>query len=735
MAQNYQLQKTGQEIDDLLQKIDDLGPASSGGAGTMSAEDKAKLDDIETGAERNVIEGIVLGETSLTPSASKTVTIPVDSEPAEGSENPVASGGVYDALGGKMNKDTSAGENDIAVFNDEGQVVGAFDVNEVVREGRIKQTTGQSTTDLMSQKAVTDALDTKAAKDGDAVEGNLAKFDANGNPVDAGIAAEKVAQKGEIQTYSGNLVDTRSAGTAQEFTYRKSGGDGVNWMRRIKGKSLVWNQLVNSKLTGWSATGFDMVAGTDSITLTKQEGATNLIFRQSGLSIQVVQGHKYLLYLVCSSSVSFSASFTGYDSSFQSYFGSGGNITVAAGGYKGILTGFRTGFADRIAWTLAQLQSDISIVLRNHLLIDLTLLFGEGKEPSTVAEFEALYNDPYYPYQPGVIKNNDAVAMESVGFNQWDEETVANKWINSSTGAVENKTGYLCSLNKYRVFPNTTYYIKAPYSCYIAQYDAADNFISIDGKSNSTFTTNSGCEYIRFYVGNSYGTTYNHDICINISDASRNGTYEPYWKKSIQLGLNALRVTDGADIITVNGLKSAGSVYDEIDPVRKKYIKRIGEVDLGGIDWAYSSASHRFYNNTALNNAALFSNADGVGPIICSKYTPDSYANTSVNLHDKSIAILYQSNVYSGLYVYDSGAGTDVVAFKTAMSGVMLQFVLATPVEYDLVDDIPNAIEVDENGTERAIFPEAVDPSAPFAEDSNYSVSTANLVRKLNDAS
>lgn len=41
------------------------------------------------------------------------------------------------------------------------------------------------------------AFATKADKDEDAVEGNIAKFDANGNPVDAGIAAEKINQLGQ----------------------------------------------------------------------------------------------------------------------------------------------------------------------------------------------------------------------------------------------------------------------------------------------------------------------------------------------------------------------------------------------------------------------------------------------------------------------------------------------------------------------------------------------------------
>lgn len=55
----------------------------------------------------------------------------------------------------------------------------------------------QSTT--YTKTDVDNALETKADKDTDAVEGNLAEFDANGNPVDSGISSEKFSEiEGEV---------------------------------------------------------------------------------------------------------------------------------------------------------------------------------------------------------------------------------------------------------------------------------------------------------------------------------------------------------------------------------------------------------------------------------------------------------------------------------------------------------------------------------------------------------
>ena len=56
------------------------------------------------------------------------------------------------------------------------------------------------------------------------------------------------------------------------------------------------------------------------------------------------------------------------------------------------------------------------------MAVDLTLMFGSGNEPSTVEEFEALFPEAYYPYNAGELISNNAEAVESVGFNLWDEE-------------------------------------------------------------------------------------------------------------------------------------------------------------------------------------------------------------------------------------------------------------------------------------------------------------------------
>jgi len=501
----------------------------------------------------------------------------------------------------------------------------------------------------------------------------------------------------------------------QSFIYRQTGGGNLTIdaknaeLTSIKGKSLVWNQLVkdytqsaNIKATGSSSIAYENGKLKISIASTSSKDA-----------VAIATGR-----FVATHIVAICITYTGTRPGVFK-LGSWNGVGSSGTTYRDIsqrVETISTGSNDEYGaiWLFGTEISDFEITELN--VIDLTLMFGAGNEPSTVEEFEALYNEPYYPYQPGVIKNNDAVAMESVGFNQWDEEWESGAY-NDSTGEEIVVAGYIRSVNAIKVLSGVDYYIKKPatFPTRILQYDSLGNYLGflapITSATGEILSFVENTAYIRFYINLS---TYNHDICINLSDASRNGTYEPYWKKSIQLGLNSFRVTDGTNIITVNGLKSAGSVYDEIDPVRKKYIKRIGAVDMGTLTWIYYP--NEYFGSRDLESLIKKAiSTQDVPDGICAKYVLTSAANIISNL---SSGLSWGT---SGTIVVRDSAYTDTATFKTSMSGVMLYYELATPIEYDLVDPIPNAIEVDENGTERAIFPEAVDPSAPFRADISYS--------------
>ena len=185
------------------------------------------------------------------------------------------------------------------------------------------------------------------------------------------------------------------------------------------------------------------------------------------------------------------------------------------------------------------------------IVIDLTTLFGStiadyiySLEQATagagVSWFRQYFGKDYYPYSAPTLKSvKGLTAHEMVGFNQWDEEWEVG-YIDGS-GNNTSSTVNIRSKNYIPVLPNVTYYLRTAYTtvvyCPIFFYDSEKNFISANLQQvwNRTITTPSNASYMRFYMNSAYGTTYNHDICINLSDASKNGTYEPYVKHTYPL--------------------------------------------------------------------------------------------------------------------------------------------------------------------------------------------------------
>ena len=116
------------------------------------------------------------------------------------------------------------------------------------------------------------------------------------------------------------------------------------------------------------------------------------------------------------------------------------------------------------------------------------------------------------------------------GINQWDEQWELGIY-NLTTGNPEGSSYSIRGRNRILVKPNTSYYANNAYFR-ILYYDADDNYISYK-VGIGVFTTPSNCHFVRFYLGDAYGTTYNNDISINYP--STETSYHAYEGQSFNI--------------------------------------------------------------------------------------------------------------------------------------------------------------------------------------------------------
>ena len=180
-------------------------------------------------------------------------------------------------------------------------------------------------------------------------------------------------------------------------------------------------------------------------------------------------------------------------------------------------------------------------------------------------------------------------------------------------------------------------------------------------------------------------------------------SYEPYTESTLSLPISTYFPT---------GMKSAGSVYDELTP--SKAITRIGVVDLGTLTWEILSSSAQETYQAVLPN--VYNRVSGQSNnAVCAKYESENVW-TMVSLSDKHFAIRGDTGK---IYVHDSAYINTPSDFKTAMNGVYLYYELATPTETAV--DLDLTFNAYEDGTEQLLPVNGSIPStSPIIADMTY---------------
>ena len=171
-----------------------------------------------------------------------------------------------------------------------------------------------------------------------------------------------------------------------------------------------------------------------------------------------------------------------------------------------------------------------------------------------------------------------------------------------------------------------------------------------------------------------------------------------------------------------DGLKSAGSAYDEITPT--KAVKRIGEIDLGTLTWGKTSANGKTYYHTK----EAIPNRSANSYVVTSCYTTENRYPSQIQESESVDRIIGYKGYFIGeeLWVIDSRYDTPE-AFAAAMSGIILYYVLATP-EETAYDELNLTEQVSEGGTEEAIITDGK-TSTPLRADIVYPIDAYNTIK------
>ena len=560
-------------------------------------------------------------------------------------------------------------------------------------------------------------------------------------PVKSGGVYDALDNKANIDGYYETLgagVATSLKGnvtTDAEFTYRTAGGtqdigSGSAQIRNIKGNTVVWNQLVMPSMIPASKTvkGVTLTNNGDG-TITCNGTVTESFWANFTINFNFQRLTDHKLFLSGCPRTTDNTLYSLHPAGYPDY-------NDDDRGQGSILTA-RSTDGLYLALNFYKVGLEVTNLVFKPIVIDLTLMFGAGNEPATVDEFEQwldanIGKRDYYDYNAGELIPVKTTGVKTVGFNQWDEEWEEGG-ISTSTGANIAQTGCIRSKNYIELIPDKTYYLNnnSGANLVVYYYDGSKNYISSlsEGTSSKVLTVPTGTRYLRFIIPGV--STYNNDICINLSwSGVRNGEYESYWGVTHPIGITTIKGKlngEGESVVVFpDGMKKAGSVYDEIVSVGgvTKAIKRVGSVDLGTLNWAYSNGSFR----TNITNLRIAENNETIVGLLCTKYTTVKPKDVATN--DGSIS---SNNGVNQLMIKDSKY--TIADFPAAMSGVILYYEFATPEEYVLDENIlPFNYRVDDFGTEE-ILPrnESAPTSAAPELGINYAINAADTIRRLPD--
>ena len=467
-------------------------------------------------------------------------------------------------------------------------------------------------------------------------------------------------------------------------------GNGLAELLTVEGNGLAWNQLFFAPSTDKSTTLSNGVTITDNRngtftlngTATAEE-AYQLFINGSG----VIVGRTYY----CKSNADYSKLYF-EDNYWENFSLSTGNVirTVPA-------------------WTNGGIQVRVIIkngaVFDNFLLcpnlIDLSVIYGLGSEPTNIEQVEAdlaklTAPKPYYKPNAGELFGVNRLHLVSYGQNLLNPSNGNARLAPYSYGDVVNAYG-IATKNG------------ATISAVTFTPDATGEAVAVTPNADGQFAiTGAGTLNVTLSAGNL------SDVYVwAVWDGKKDGVdnFVPYSADALEIDVTKIygKLNGAGEMVQIfpNGMRATGilptSVRDLVDVAGKTAKVNVGSVDLGDLDYTHSVSGdiNIFYKGMD----TLGGTATGYNPKLCSKY-PYKRVSVTGSLSDKMI-VENQAEYQGSMLIICDNSYTDATTFKAAMSGVYMLFVLGAPLQYtdlqisddgETFSELPHAIAVDNWG-------------------------------------
>ena len=487
--------------------------------------------------------------------------------------------------------------------------------------------------------------------------------------------------------------------TDTDTAYAKTVPTGAKLMsvKSVGGRSIVWNQLVQSTSNEITGAGVKATFSNDGIVTLNGTATTT----GNAVSVQPVKnqkGHKYLMVANPLSGVYgkdqllFSSQSYGQDST-----GHGAIITNESSNAKWYYTLY---VCKDVTYDNVKLQPQI---------FDLTQMFGAGNEPSTVEEFEKMFPADYYPYTAGEIVSAGTESIVEQGKNLFNFNSAKlNKSYRYISDVIPDGKKAVMSLADKDTSVDVSE-INIGFANDVCELDSnvtEFNWVLTNSGLNSN---NSNVSYVHdksalcrdvfIYPKTDEALAKllsRYDIQVELGDTPT--AYAPYHRNTYPIP-EAIKALPGYGW-------SAGTARNYVDYENKKYVQCVDSVDLGSLTWRYSKMPFGWGDNqwfsAPIQSIKVIPTNTQLANVLCKKYTTRcAYVADGNDFFrvDKSIG---QHQGVARVTVLDT-ACTDATAFKQAMQGVILYYELATPIVTDISslipDDFLRNIEVEAKGS------------------------------------